>query len=496
MSRKYFFILETFLGFGIIILINYSLYKQTAGFIGVSPHPYWIIILLIASRYGTLQGLFAGAMAAALYIFAGVHSGSSLFTIDTFPHGVYRLPFFFLLVGGILGEIRNLYKKKYMKLEDQFEETVDDLKDLGVQHLALMESKEELDKRIAFQSTTMLSLFEQINNLETLDEESLYQKIPDLLAEQLNAKRSSVYLVQDNTLRLRLRVGETEGANLPPDTVELNEGMMGEVMRRKDVVTIGQVYSEDDLQKFSQLDLIMSAPLVRKDGAVIGMINVEKMPFFDFNANSVRIFEMLAHWVSVVLDKARQFQNLQDKNIADEVTGAYNYLYFQKRLRYEIARARRFQTPLALMLLKIDKFTLMTDGEKNNVLVVLNKIFKNTLREVDIISKYKDDATFAIILPGQNAEDCEKVVSRLVSEIDNYKLRPFEHRIEILSLHVGLSTLQLSEGSFESLIHTAEERLRQGGEREIPELYNDLQFLVHSHQGVQGNGSRGTAGDV
>ena len=478
MLRKYFFIPETLLGFGLFIIINFSFYKESAGFIGVSPHPFWIVILLIASRYGTIEGLFAGAVAAGLYIGAGLHSGQMQFTLDTFPHGVYLLPFLFLLIGGILGEIRNLYKKRYTKLEDRYDDTVHNLEDLGLQHIALVESKEELDKRIAFQSTTMLNLFEQINNLETLDRENLYRKIPELLRDQLNVTCASVYLVKHNKLRLKYRIGAENTNNTIPDAVELTDGMIGEVVRTKKVVTINQVYSEEDMTKFKKLNLIMSAPIMKKDGHIIGVINIEKMPFFDFNANAIRIFEMLSHWVSVVLDKALQFQHLKDKNIADDITGAYNYLYFQKRLQYEISRALRFKTALSLLLLEIDKFDAMNAKEKHNVLIVLNKIFKNTLREIDIISKYTTDATFAIILPGQNSEDSEKIIKRLTSEIDELKLHPFENKMEILSLNVGLSTLQLTEGSYESLVESAEERLRQGGEREIPNFYNDLAFLL------------------
>jgi len=478
MLRKYFFIPETLLGFGIFIWINHSFFQESTGFIGAAPHPYWVVILLIASRYGTVQGLFAGAVAAGLYIVSGLQSGMSQFITDTFPHGVYRLPFLFLLVGGILGEIRGLYRKRHEKLAETYQETVNDLKDLGVQHMALTESKQELDKRVAFQSSTMLHLFNQINELEALGPEELYKRVPELLKDQLNVTCASVYVIEDNKLRLKCRSGETSGDAPLPDTVELTEGLMGQVIRSKKVITVREVHGEKDLARFNKRNLIMSAPISRKDGAVVGVINVEKIPFFDFNATTVRIFDMLAHWFSVMLDKALQFQSLKDKNIADEVTGAYNHLYFQKRLQYEIARARRFKTPLSLLLLEVEKFGMMSKAEQYRVLVVLSKIFKNTLRETDIIFKYKTDASFAIMLPGQNSQACELVVQRLTQEIDNFQLRPFDNRVETLTLKTGMSTLQVSEGSYESLIATAEERLQQGGERAVPELYHDLAFLI------------------
>ncbi|MFQ5770722.1 MAG: sensor domain-containing diguanylate cyclase [bacterium] len=425
-----------------------------------------------------MQGLFAGAIAAIFYLYLGVKAGVLDLNAFTFPHGIYKLPFFFLLVGGIIGEIRSLYKKKFMALEKKFHEKVDDLQDLGLQYAALSESKLELDKRIAFQSTTMLNLFESLNNMEKLDPKSLYSKIPELLKTQLNVQCSSIYLVKNNKLKCQNRQGKKEKNKLP-NTVDLTYGMMGEVMKTKKIVTIKQMYTEADLAKYNELGLIMSAPIVRKDESIVGVINIEKMPFFDFNANTVRIFEMLSYWISLVVDKAIQFQQLKDKNIADEITGAYNYPYFQKRLAYEIARARRFHTPLSLLLIEIEKFNEMKNTETKNVLIVLNWLFSHLLREIDIIAKYANEGTFAVILPGQNSADAEVIISRLMTEINNFELKPFEDNDEILSLKIGLSSLQISEGSYESLIASAEERLQHGGVRKEADIYADLQYLLN-----------------
>ncbi len=486
MLRKYSFAIETYIGFAVLTLIDLSLYKETAAYIGINPHPYWIIILLIASRYGTHQGLFAGSIAAIFYLYLGNSAGIIDFSSSPFPHGAYKLPFFFILVGGVLGEIRSLYKKKFYKLEDQYHEKVSDLQDLGLHYAALSESKQELDKRIAFQSTTMLNLFERINNMEKLDLESLYSKIPDLIKEQLNVKCSSIYLVKNNKLRCHIRRGSKNKHKLP-NTLDLTDGMMGEVIRTKKVVSINQMLTEADMAKFHELGLIMSAPIIRKDESIVGVINIERIPFFDFNANTVRIFEMLSYWVSIVVDKAMQFQQLKDKNIADEITGAYNYLYFQKRLAYEVARAKRFHAPLSLLLIEIDEFETMNQSEMKNVLVVLNWLFSNLLREIDIISKYSNDSIFAVILPGQNSSAAENIIARLMEEINKYQLKPFEDRDDLLTLKIGLSALQLTEGAYESLTETAEERLKHGGVRKESDVYADLKYLLNTDSDVKEN---------
>ena len=102
MLRNYYFILETVVGFVLLLVLNTLLFNTAPAYAGAHPHPYWIVILLVASRYGTLQGLFAGITAAFFYIF--LNSNSDIFSNSIFPYGGYVLPFLFVLVGGVIGE--------------------------------------------------------------------------------------------------------------------------------------------------------------------------------------------------------------------------------------------------------------------------------------------------------------------------------------------------------------------------------------------------------
>ncbi|MCG8604419.1 diguanylate cyclase [bacterium] len=486
MLRNYFFLLETVIGLALLAVIGEFLLDRTGAYPGVAPHPYWIVVILIASRYGTLQGVLAGGLAAAAYIALGASSAQLDFASSTFPHDAYKMPFLFILVGGVIGEIRSMYKKRYAKLDDKYKENLNELQDLGLQYAALSESKHELDKKIAFQSSTLLSLFERLNNLEILEPQNIYTKIPDLLRDLLNVQCSSIYFIKNNKLRRYIRRGAKSESKIPK-IVDLTHGMMGEVIRTKKVITVNQTYADADIVRHNEHDLIMSAPIMRKDQSIVGVINVEKLPFFDFNAHTVKVFEMFSYWISIVVDKALQFQQLKDKNIADEITGAYNYVHFQKRLAYEVARAKRFKTPLALLLLEVEKFDRMNAAETKNVLVVLNWIFSNLLREVDLIAKYKRDNIFAIILPGQSIPEAEIIISRIVSEINNYHLRPFDNQDELLQLNTGLSSLSIDGGTYDTLTQSAEQRL--SGDRSEEDIYADLKYLVGSEAGGNEPGS-------
>ncbi len=480
MARKYYFIFETLIGMAILLAIDIAFLKNSSVYQNIHPHPYWIVILLIACRYGTVQGALAGGLTAIVYIAISAKTGEINFSHDVFPRGVFKYPFLFILVGGILGEIRSIYKKKYLKLEKKHNELQGDLQNLELLHWALTDSKKELEKRIAYQSGTMLNLLERLNTMETLELDRLYPQCLELLEEHLNVTCSSIYLIKNNSLKLFTRRGKIEQSKLPAE-IELTHGMMGEVVTNKKAITINQTNFDDQMAKFQKLDLMMCAPIKRKDGAVLGVINVERIPFFDFTTNSVQIFETFCHWISNIVDKAVQFNHLKDRNIADEITGAYNHLYFQKRLSYEVARAKRFNTSLTLVLLQVSKFIEMDDGERKNVRVVLNGIFKNVLRQTDIIAKYNSDDTFAIILPCQASVNVEKMMARLMVKIIERQFNPFQGSDEVLKVKYAMSSLQPSEGSYESLIQTAEERLNFSSQRRAADIFADIGYLFGSN---------------
>jgi len=110
--------------------------------------------------------------------------------------------------------------------------------------------------------------------------------------------------------------------------------------------------------------------------------------------------------------------------------------------------------------------------------VVLKWIFSNILREIDIIARYKTDGVFAIILPGQHSSGAETIIHRVNTEIQNYQLQPYEKKEELLTLNFGLSSLQVTEGTYESLLTSAEERLHNQGVRKESDLFVDLDYLL------------------
>lgn len=100
----------------------------------------------------------------------------------------------------------------------------------------------------------------------------------------------------------------------------------------------------------------------------------------------------------------------------DELTGVYNRRRFTDVLRREWATSRRYQHPLALMLVDVDRFKSVNDshghGAGDELLKRIANILSSRVREVDVCARYGGDE-FALLLPHTTAEGAVVVAERV-----------------------------------------------------------------------------------
>ncbi len=144
----------------------------------------------------------------------------------------------------------------------------------------------------------------------------------------------------------------------------------------------------------------------------------------------------------------------------DPLTNLYNRLFFEKKLREEIDRARRFKHKLSVAMLDIDDFKRINDTYGHlvgdMVLKRLADIIKSSIRSVDVPSRIGGEE-FAIIFPETSAEEAARVVERLRKLIEESYISIPEHTIKFT---VSCGVAELEEGDTpEKLLDKADKAL-------------------------------------
>ncbi|MGH8934688.1 MAG: diguanylate cyclase [Acidimicrobiia bacterium] len=107
---------------------------------------------------------------------------------------------------------------------------------------------------------------------------------------------------------------------------------------------------------------------------------------------------------------------LQALSVTDWLTGLKNHGYFFDRLSEELARARRFERPLAVVLADLDDFKAVNDAHGHAagdaVLRMVGEVLRTHLRAVDIACRVGGEE-FGLLMPDTSAEGAVRVAERV-----------------------------------------------------------------------------------
>lgn len=158
-----------------------------------------------------------------------------------------------------------------------------------------------------------------------------------------------------------------------------------------------------------------------------------------------------------------EIRHLSEVAATDDKTGARTHRFFSDRLEEEVARARRYRRPLALMLVDLDGFKAVND-EHGHVAgdVVLRGVagvLKSSIRVMDVLARYGGDE-FAVILPDTASEGAVCLAERLCLRVRHTALEPIGPGRVTLSLGVASLPEQPAE-SGKDLLSAADSALYQ-----------------------------------
>lgn len=175
-------------------------------------------------------------------------------------------------------------------------------------------------------------------------------------------------------------------------------------------------------------------------------------------------------------------------SLRDPLTGAYTRAALYDRLREEIARALRYDLPLALMIIDLDHFKSINDAfghaRGDQTLMAVATRLRDRLRTSDLLFRYGGDE-FVTLLPSTNIQAAAHLGQRL---LDAVRETLFEGEPP-LSLTLTIGVADLSEGipTPEDLFERADQRLfaakRAGRARVLAETQAPVQELLFEASG-------------
>jgi diguanylate cyclase (GGDEF)-like protein len=140
----------------------------------------------------------------------------------------------------------------------------------------------------------------------------------------------------------------------------------------------------------------------------------------------------------------------------DGLTNAYNHRAFREKLAEELARSRRRNEPISLVMVDLDDFKAYNDQFGHPAGDVRLKEFVQTVlrqvRSVDFVARYGGEE-FVIVLPNTKISESAVIATRILDEL---RLRTGEHR---LTASFGCAELNPTTRRADQLIEEADQAL-------------------------------------
>ncbi len=207
-----------------------------------------------------------------------------------------------------------------------------------------------------------------------------------------------------------------------------------------------------------------SVPLTTGDGYAIGTLCVMDTKPGCLSTAQREMLRKLARQVMALLElraneKALKasMDELEMLATTDELTGLHNRRSLMNRLKFEVARTRRFRTPLSAVMVDVDHFKRVNDefGHQagDEVLAAVGKLVRENIRVIDVAGRYGGEE-LCILLPNTPLEGARKFAETLRSRI--------EAQVHSAGARVVRVTASLGIGSFNHMdIDDADMLLKQ-----------------------------------
>jgi len=159
---------------------------------------------------------------------------------------------------------------------------------------------------------------------------------------------------------------------------------------------------------------------------------------------------------------SQEVKKMERLAIVDGLTRLYNHRYFQERLRAEFRRARRYMSPLSLIMLDIDDFKEVNDLHGHQVgdlvLSTLSRALKQEMRASDLPARYGGEE-IVVILPETDRASACAIAERLRKKIEGLRFTGRNNTPFSITASFGVTSLDNKMGSSAQLVETADDSL-------------------------------------
>jgi len=272
----------------------------------------------------------------------------------------------------------------------------------------------------------------------------------------------AIYLLRDNVLVPEYVSGENFHL-FSSLRITIGEGLSGWVAENKRPIVNGNPSVEpgylNDPNRFSTLQSALAVPLEGLNG-VVGVLSLYAAGRNAFTPDHLRILSAVTPKIALSIDNAIKYRQAENCATTDALTDLPNARSLFIHLDTELARSKRENTPLSVLVCDLDGFKQVNDRfghlEGNKVLRKVAQALRESCREYDYVARMGGDE-FVIVLPGYRGDLVQNRIASFMEAACKAGREVLD--ADLLSLSVGEASYPNDGADAEQLLAESDRRM-------------------------------------
>lgn len=399
----------------VILLVLDQIFGDGTRYWDWNPHPFWIVVLVVAAHYGPNEGILAGVLATVFYLLGNVPEAPADLPQWEHFYAVWKNPIWWIVFGWIIGSVRARHLKERNTLARDLDESQQREELISDSYKFVKSRKEALEIQVSGQLNSSIEAFRAAKAAETLDAKAVMQGIERLVKAVLGPQKFSLYLLNDSKLAVSILHGWSAGETFAQE-IDSFSPLYQNVIGQQLTLCIANEQHEQILANQG----ILAAPITDPvSGRVLGMLKIEQMDFTSLSLNTIETFRSLCDWIGTALVNARNYQAVKSESLINPERNLLTYNYFKRQSDYLGKLAKRVGFDLSMLVVKLNDAKNLDDADRVTIARQVAESVRSVLRSVDLAFDYQTDGEeFSILLPSTSQSGANIVRDKIAKDID------------------------------------------------------------------------------
>lgn len=402
-------ILEAIIFLVVLYLVDINFGKGDR-FIGVTPNPLWIILLLVLFQYSIIEA-FVTIVFMCIFLYAwNLPPQLASQNIFEYYFSLSLRPALWIGMTILLGGLRLRDSSRLLELEKKVKDSMRNDKVISDSFAKLKEVNRALELRLSDELGSAMKIYRAAVTLEDLDPDNQIDGVNKIVAATLNPEKFSIYLKSEEGMVLSSSYAwETSDVFLKK--FDKNSDIYMAIAGEKRILAAFDDASDGLLDR----EGIIAGPLVDSvTGEVFGMLKIEKMTFQSFNFRTVQLFTLLCEWIGLMLRKTRSVREMSGETINSQRHRSYSYAFLKAQTEFLEALAKRADFHLAKLNIRMVNPGDLSVEQRRQATASISAAIKNSLRKTDLLFDARERGEeYALLLCCTGEEHIDLVINKI-----------------------------------------------------------------------------------